>query len=592
MKTSRLFFALLLSLVSFDAAAAETIDIAICTVDPISDVVYNGMEQKLLTVISDTTGVELTQEDYTISLSATNGFKNISTVTVAFIGKGNYSGSTSCTYRILPCPIGSDEVSMYISKSVVYNTQVQKEAPVVSFASNLLMQGRDYELQYKGLEYTNVGIKSVDVVGKGNFEGAVIKTYNISQKAISDDFTLSMLDRVVYNAKEHKPMPTLNFGAVVLVKDTDYTLSYDSDVMNVGSKEVTVTGKGNYMETSSIKIGYSIIPVDISNATYSSLELEYTGATQQPDSFDLVFNATKLTVRKDYTVEYESMADYISKGTKKAMIRGVGNYEGTKDVFYTINVTLPVVELEDKYTYCSGDKSISVPYESVSGEAVAINVVFGEDAKKEGFVNLYGIRPEGGRSFDISLPYDFRPGEYPIEIAFVSGSGAQSPNYKTILSFEYADIIRQKFGDVVFVDNSGRDFVAYQWYHNGVKIDGATKQFYQDSEGLSGTYMVALILADGLEINSCEFAPKLAMKVEASPNPSKVSSSVEISLNGFNTAEELSVSVYSLDGMEIFRTRTVGADMILIPTPDHAGVYVVRVTDNEECNSILKIIVE
>lgn len=66
--------------------------------------------------------------------------------------------------------------------------------------------------------------------------------------------------------------------------------------------------------------------------------------------------------------------------------------------------------------------------------------------------------------------------------------------------------LRTKWNDVIFVDNSAGEFVRYQWLVNGEEIEGATEQFYQAPQSISGSedlYQAKMWKADGTYILSC-----------------------------------------------------------------------------------------
>lgn len=50
--------------------------------------------------------------------------------------------------------------------------------------------------------------------------------------------------------------------------------------------------------------------------------------------------------------------------------------------------------------------------------------------------------------------------------------------------------IYKKWDDVLICDNSSGEFVAYQWYKDGMSIDGETNQYYSEAGGLNGSYYV------------------------------------------------------------------------------------------------------
>ncbi len=87
-------------------------------------------------------------------------------------------------------------------------------------------------------------------------------------------------NNTTYDGNPQYPTPTVTATVggetVVLVKDTDYTLSYSNNT-NVGTATVTATGKGNYSGTvsSTWTIGGATITVDASDQEYT-----YNGSSQ------------------------------------------------------------------------------------------------------------------------------------------------------------------------------------------------------------------------------------------------------------------------------------------------------------------------
>ena len=73
---------------------------------------------------------------------------------------------------------------------------------------------------------------------------------------------------------------------------------------------------------------------------------------------------------------------------------------------------------------------------------------------------------------------------------------------------ECKDIVYRKWNDLLFVDNGDEQFVSFQWYKNGVKIDDATQQFLYTQgvvmEGDGNTYYVEATTASGTQVLSCE----------------------------------------------------------------------------------------
>ncbi|WP_333672202.1 InlB B-repeat-containing protein [Holdemanella porci] len=115
-------------------------------------------------------------------------------------------------------------------------------------------------------EYTNTvfdGTAKVEKDGVDVTDKVVVKTRAgklvITPKSINtQEITVTKPADSKYDGNEHKNKPTVKDGEKVLVEDTDYTLSYSEDVINAGTVTVTIKGKGNYSQKTTVD--YQITP--------------------------------------------------------------------------------------------------------------------------------------------------------------------------------------------------------------------------------------------------------------------------------------------------------------------------------------------
>ena len=91
-------------------------------------------------------------------------------------------------------------------------------------------------------------------------------------------------------------------------------------------------------------------------------------------------------------------------------------------------------------------------------------------------------------SFDVYVPDTLKPGIYNIKAHFMSGTLVKSQDVVLKVNYPATDIYIV-WDDVLTVDNTSGLFKTYQWYKNGEIIPGATKQYYQEKNGLNGYYM-------------------------------------------------------------------------------------------------------
>ena len=237
-------------------------------------------------------------------------------------------------------------------------------------------------------EYTNTvfgGTAKVEKDGVDVTDKVVVKTRAgklvITPKSINtQEITVTKPADSKYDGNEHKNLPTVKDGEKVLVKDTDYTLSYSEDVINAGTVTVTIKGKGNYSQETTVD--YQITPRTVKltsgsdSKTYDGTPLtkhevkedgfvkddgatyEFTGSQTNVGTSDNTFDyalkdgtfasnyiitteAGKLTVNpvtdKVTVTIKEHSAEHVYDGTEKTVtgydVKSISNKHYTKDDF-------------------------------------------------------------------------------------------------------------------------------------------------------------------------------------------------------------------------------------------------------------------
>ena len=144
-------------------------------------------------------------------------------------------------------------------------------------------------------------------------------------------FDVSAIAAQTYTGSAIKPAVTATWMGDTLAAD-NYTLSYANNV-NVGTATVTATGKGAYAGYSMSRT-FAITPMAISSGsiTVSIDDQVYDGQAKTPNP-TVKFGSTTLKNGTDYTVSYSSNRDV---GTATATIKGIGNYQGTRDAKFNI----------------------------------------------------------------------------------------------------------------------------------------------------------------------------------------------------------------------------------------------------------------
>lgn len=186
---------------------------------------------------------------------------------------------------------------------------------------------------------------------------------------------------------------------------------------------------------------------------------------------------------------------------------------------------VPVVETQPVVSLCETAGSLKIAYSIIEGTPDRFDLRFSTSALELGFRDsIEAVLPTTGL-IEIPVPAYLPLGQHSLNIvfysAFSSSEECKMSAPQTIrFSVDIDGFVHRKENEVVFVDNSGKHndrgltFVAYQWYRNDEKIEGATGQFYYEYNGLNGVYQVVMTDADGNEYRSCAYEYRPVTPVE------------------------------------------------------------------------------
>lgn len=138
---------------------------------------YTGEDIKPAVYVSD--GTLLTQdEDYTVSYE---NCRNVGTATITITGMGEFSGTKTVTYEIVPRSITAAEFSAVSGQT--YTGSKVTPAVMVTYNGTTLTAGTDYTIVY--VNNLKPGKASVTIKGRSNFTGTKTINYNIEAPKVS-----------------------------------------------------------------------------------------------------------------------------------------------------------------------------------------------------------------------------------------------------------------------------------------------------------------------------------------------------------------------------------------------------------------------
>ena len=194
----------------------------------------------------------------------------------------------------------------------------------------VLVKNTDYSVAFA--DNVNAGKAKAVITGLGIYQGEKTIEFDIGKRPFYMDTQVSVeKNEYDFTGYEIKPEVTVVSGGRTLIKDTDYTVSYQDNI-NIGTGRVTVNGigncEGNLQATFSITQG-SITANDV---TLGGTSYAYTGKAVTP-AVTVKLGTKTLVKDTDYTAAYSNNTN---AGTGKVTITGKGAFKGTVTKTFTI----------------------------------------------------------------------------------------------------------------------------------------------------------------------------------------------------------------------------------------------------------------
>lgn len=291
-------------------------------------------------------------EDYNITYE---NHVNAGKATMIITGLGKYSGTIKKTYTISKIKLKADMIG---AKTIEAEQNRAGATPDVTltYQGNKLVKDRDYKLTYTNNKNITTDQKKayISISGIGNYTGKINKAVELQIKPKSwqsSDITVEVPDVKYYDFKSsYTPNPVVRDNGTALVKGQDYTVTYEAntkeDIGNITQKtdghvaRAIITVKGSdYIgtEDSAVRtVEFRIVGRMISDARATvknpqyfsqrgtwpkeeDLEVKYKGEIVSPSEYEIISRDTNT-----------------NRGRRTLVIRGKGQYGGTKRIVYLV----------------------------------------------------------------------------------------------------------------------------------------------------------------------------------------------------------------------------------------------------------------
>lgn len=281
------------------------------------------------------------------------------------------------------------------------------------------------------------------------------------------------------------------------------------------------------------------------------------------------------------------------------------------DTTITISVAeRPLISTETEANFCQKENKIYIYFDQTAGDADMFNILYSDDfAKCMGREDTMGYVSAPGTIIIRNVP-PIPEGNHYLDVQVGISGGAYtlldvecySPVTRVNIVASLGGYMHSKFSRVLYVDNNPNNgevpapklhFTAYQWYKNGVAVEGATDQYYQENGNeLKGVYYVRLTDDSGKTYRSCDkempdetAVTSTSLSPTIYPVPALAGEPVTL------TCYRGEVEIYTCTGDVVQRAQCT-ENAITLAAPNTTGIYYVRIIHEDGSMQTEKLIVK
>lgn len=437
----------------------------------VEDMPYTGKAVRQTFRVYDHATLLKEKTDYTVSYKNNinaAGANDVKAPAVIIRGKGNYGGSETVYFNILPADISGDG-TVADDLAAKYNKKFQYPVPKVTVNNKKLINKKDYTVSYPDRSedaYKKAGTYDIVITGVGNYTGERTINFTVSEgKTLMNSVKVSSIKAQTFTGEAIEPALTVKSGSKILVEGTDYETAYE-DNTEIGTASVVLKGLGDYSGVK--RVTFKITGQSIGKAIVNGLgSVTYNGAAHRPElGLTVNGNGTETTLQegRDYTLDYQSNT---GAGTAVVFITGINGYTGTVRKNFKIEAFDLKTDTENQFAV---EQDISVEY--AKG---------GAQPKPE--VTFNGEKLVEGRDYTLSYKNNKAlgdPGSAKAPIVTIVGRGnfKGSKTVKFTITRQSLANLKLAAADKVFQDKAGN----YATKVSVLDIDGKKLTVKKDYE--------------------------------------------------------------------------------------------------------------
>ncbi|WP_182651935.1 MBG domain-containing protein, partial [Flavobacterium sp. SOK18b] len=474
--------------------------------------------------------------NYTISYAGTNFTITAKPITVtATTSQTKVYGTTdpSFAYTLSPSLVGSDAFTGTLTRTAGENIGNY------AITQGNLSAGSNYDISYISKDFS-ITAKPITVTADASQTKVYgtanpVYSYTVSPSLVSGNSFTGALTRAAGENIGNYAITQGNLSA-----GANYNITYVSKDFTITAKPITVTANASQTKvygTTNPVYSYTVSPNLVSGDSFTGALTRTAG--ENVGTYTIAQGT--LSAGGNYTITYNGSNFTITKA----------------DQVITWNQTLGFG--------CNGETSIVLT--AVSNSGLAVNYASSNANIASVSNNSLFFQNYGSATITASQAGNMNYNAAPAVILPVVAS---QPN-----------LIRKQFENIIFFDNSSKNFKSYSWYKNGILVPGQTSQYFKENSALNGTYYAVATKLDGTLITSCPLTLSPTIEEEYMrivPNPVRSNTTFQLMTNiSASRIQNARVEVFNLTG-NLLTTLNTSQNNIDMIAPIVEGIYIVKIT--------------
>ncbi len=291
--------------------------------------------------------------------------------------------------------------------------------------------------------------------------------------------------------------------------------------------------------------------------------------TVNPKSYTTIID----TISSGATYEWNDVT-YTETGTYQQTLVNRYMCDSIVMLYLTKNEVAYEVQMHEQ---CADDPYLELDIHTLQGIIHRVQCSFSPKAAEQHFRDTMLYTWDTQTLLPI---HSARAGVYELTLSFLFRDEViATQTYPFTLRYPSA-VLDQRWDDFIGVlthdYNGGYDFVAFQWYKDGLPIVGANHSYlYQPLEN-GAAYAAMLEEADGTRLMTCELIATLQSALTLNPTLVLPQQLIEL-----HTSQEVMLCIYDNAGKLIY-TDTFKPGDHLVPAPPTTGIYIVQIHQTGE----------